>query len=475
MSLRARILVAFAVVTVAVLLAVGGVLFILLRDLHADASSAALADVAVPLVTQARLRINEGARPRVVIRELQDQMAARGVIVLLTRADGSVIELGDPVPVTHVDLVSDGTSIAVQRGSFRVPGQGDFVFLASPFNILRGQGAAALVLARPDDAGRRALTDLMRAMLVALVAVAIIGLLLAAWVTRSVTGPLDRLAAAAGAVGMGDVPPPLPEDGPFEIARASAAFNTMSAEVADARRTQSDMLAGLRHDLRTPLTVIGGFAEALLDGTAQGPDATRAASAIAEETARLERMIDELGDLADLESGGRPLALEQLDATSVCAAAIERFAGLAETDGQILDALSVAGSLPFAADRGAVDRILANLIANGLAHAPRPGGHVSVEAAGLPDGELLLAVRDDGPGIPPAALVHVFERFYRADPSRSGPGSGLGLAIVEQLAEAHGGRAFADNLAGGGARVGVVLPVSPPPPEEPSMPEPSSS
>jgi signal transduction histidine kinase len=129
--------------------------------------------------------------------------------------------------------------------------------------------------------------------------------------------------------------------------------------------------------------------------------------------------------------------------------------------------------LPFAADRGAVDRI-ANLIANGLAHAPRPGGHVSVEAAGLPDGELLLAVRDDGPGIQPAALVHVFERFYRADPSRSGPGSGLGLAIVEQLAEAHGGRAFADNLAGGGARVGVVLPDSPPPPEDPSMPEPSS-
>ncbi|HEY8198630.1 MAG TPA: HAMP domain-containing sensor histidine kinase, partial [Candidatus Limnocylindrales bacterium] len=190
----------------------------------------------------------------------------------------------------------------------------------------------------------------------------------------------------------------------------------------------------------------------------------------------LERMIDELGDLADLESGGRPLALEQLDATSVCAAAIERFAGMAEAEGQTLDALAVAGSLPFAADRGAIDRILANLIANGLAHAPRPGGHVSVEAAGLPDGELLLAVRDDGPGIPPAALAHVFERFYRADPSRSGPGSGLGLAIVEQLAEAHGGRAFADNLAGGGARVGVVLPVSPPPrPEGPSMPEPMSA
>ena len=163
-----------------------------------------MADVAVPLVTQARLRINEGAR-HVVIRELQDQMAARGVIVLLTRADGSVIELGDPVPVTHVDLVSDGTSIAVQRGSFRVPGQGDFVFLASPFNLLRGQGAAALLLARPDDAGRLALTDLMRAMLVcSFVSLAISLPTLAAPDPKK--PPLEDDAADI-AVGMGDCPP----------------------------------------------------------------------------------------------------------------------------------------------------------------------------------------------------------------------------------------------------------------------------
>ncbi|MET1232646.1 MAG: HAMP domain-containing sensor histidine kinase [Candidatus Limnocylindrales bacterium] len=472
MSLRARILGAFAVVALAVLLAVGGVLFVLLRDLHAEASSAALADVAVPLVTQARLRVTQGTRPRIVIRELQDQMAERGITVLLTRADGTVISLGDPTPVDHVDLVSDGTTVTVQRGTFRVLGEGEYVFLASPFNLLRNQGGAALVVARPDDAGRRALSDLGRALIVGLIAVAVIGLLLAAWVARSVTRPLDGLAAAASSVGQGEVPPPLPEDGPREIARVSAAFNTMSAEVAEARRTQGDLLAGLRHDLRTPLTVIGGFAEALLDGTAVGPDAERAAAAIAEETARLEQMIDELGDLADLESGGRPLHLEQLEATDVCAAAIERFAAMAGSDGQTLVALPAAGPLPFAADRGAIDRILANLIGNGLAHAPRPGGTIAVEVASLPGGELLLAVRDDGPGIPQASLPRIFERFYRADPSRSGPGTGLGLAIVEQLAEAHGGRAFADNLAGGGARIGVVLPVSPPPPEDRPMPEP---
>lgn len=185
-----------------------------------------------------------------------------------------------------------------------------------------------------------------------------------------------------------------------------------------------------------------------------------------------ERMIDELGDLADLESGGRPMHLEQLEATEVCAAAIERFAAMAGNDGQTLMALPAVGPLPFAADRGAIDWILANLIGNGFAHASRPGGIVSVEVASLPGAELLLAVRDDGPGIPTVSPPRIFERFYRADPSRSGPGTGLGLAIVQQLAEAHGGRAFADNLAGGGARIGVVLPVSPPPFEDRPMPEP---
>ncbi|HET7677292.1 MAG TPA: sensor histidine kinase, partial [Candidatus Limnocylindrales bacterium] len=92
--------------------------------------------------------------------------------------------------------------------------------------------------------------------------------------------------------------------------------------------------------------------------------------------------------------------------------------------------------------------------------APSPGGSVVVEAAARGQAEIVLAVRDDGPGIPGDALERVFERFYRGDPARAGGGSGLGLAIVAELARAHGGRAFAERPAGGGARVGVVLPVS---------------
>jgi two-component system sensor histidine kinase BaeS len=463
-TLRGRVVGSFALLALAVLVAVGGILFVLLRDLHAEANSAALADAALPLVSQARQRIDAGGPPRVVLRELEQQTAASDISLFLVDRSGRVVELGSDLPVDQVDLGPPGARGSIDRGTFAAPGAGTYVYVAAPFGAALGKnGPWALVLARPDDSGRRALADLVRALVVAGLVVLVVGALLAAWLSRSVTRPLGRLAAAAGDVGRGRLPEPLPEDGPREVARASAAFNAMSAEVGHARRTQAELLAGLRHDLRTPLTVIGGFAEALLDGTADGPDAARAARAIADETDRLERMVDDLGDLADLESGGRPLHLEQLDGATLTAAAVERFGPRASAEGQELVALPAPGPLPLAADRSAVERILGNLVANGLAHAPRPGGRVAVEAATLTGGELLIAVRDDGPGIPPAALSRVFERFYRAEPSRSGSGTGLGLAIVDQLAHAHGGRAFAENLPGRGARVGVVLPITPPP------------
>jgi signal transduction histidine kinase len=138
---------------------------------------------------------------------------------------------------------------------------------------------------------------------------------------------------------------------------------------------------------------------------------------------------------------------------------VERFAAEAESREQRLLVDEAAETTPLVADRDALDRILGNIIANALKHAPSPDGHVTVEVS-TGRGTVTLAVRDDGPGIPAAALPHVFDRFYRADPSRTGVGSGLGLAIVRDLAEALGGEAFAENVKGNGARVGISLPTT---------------
>jgi signal transduction histidine kinase len=250
----------------------------------------------------------------------------------------------------------------------------------------------------------------------------------------------------------------------------------MAAEVDATRQAQRQLLADVRHDLRTPLTVIGGFAEALRDGTASGPAAERAARAISDEAGRLERMLSGLDHLT-VDGGEAPvLRLEGLDALEVAAAAVERFRPEADARGQRITLGGGLSGTPdlvrLQADRDALDRILDNIVANALAHAPAPGGRVRLEVrrvrpdepaiggvggwAGRPG--VLLAVSDDGPGIPAAALPHVFDRFYRADPSRASRGSGLGLAIVRDLVEAHGGRVFAEDPPEGGARVGAVLP-----------------
>jgi len=117
--------------------------------------------------------------------------------------------------------------------------------------------------------------------------------------------------------------------------------------------------------------------------------------------------------------------------------------------------------LSLAADRAAMERILGNLIDNALAVA-RPGGQVLVEARLAPGGSVAFRVSDDGPGFPAGALDRAFDRFYRADPARTGPGTGLGLSIVRALARAHGGDAVAENLAPSGARITVTLPAVPP-------------
>lgn len=481
-SLRARLLGAFLVLGLALLVGLGAGLFVLLRDLHREAASATLADVIVPVAAQARVRLAAAAASNAApLAERARRLLASlerpdDVSLFLVAADGRVTVLADDrtadtgAAPAQLDVTSGDRRGDVTRGVYALPDGTQHTYVAT--NLFGPNGPAdarTLVVSRPDDAARLAAGDLGRLLPLGALVLLLVGVPLAWWLAQGVTRPLERLSDAAAAVGRGELPPALPVDGPQEAAAASRSFNAMTAEVAHARSSQVELLANLRHDLRTPLTVIAGFAQALGDGTATGPDAARAAGAIAGEAARMERMVEDLADLDQPGTGGRTLHLEELDAGTLARDAAARFSPQAAQAGQTIGAAAPEVPLPLMGDAVALERVLGNLVANAFTAAPRPGGHVIVEAAGLPHATVMLAVRDDGPGIAPAVLPRVFERFVRGDPSRSGRGSGLGLAIVARLAEAHGGRAFAENLPGGGGRVGVTLPgagtlsASPPP------------
>ena len=468
-GLTGRILGAFLLVSIAAWLAIGAAMFVLLRGMHADATTSALADVTQTIAV--RLRGAVATREvRTVVAEVRDAVAASDITVHVIGRGGGYLDVGagGPDPADTIEIPAGSPRGHVASGSIEYTDGLTHLYAATVLSEAAADAPRALLLSTVDRSGATALRDVLRTLPVLMLVTLLVGVPLALLLSRSVVRPLARLrdATAGLAATPGRPFEPLPLAGPSEVRDLTAGFNGMSAELVAARRRESELLADLRHDLRTPLTVISGYATALADGTATGEDATRAARAIEDEAARLERLVAELGAIERLRAGADGLHPQPVDAAEAIRTAAERFRPAAEGADV---ALVVDGPEPpgptLAADRSALERILANLIGNALA-AVGSGGRVVVGARAVGDERVggpavAFSVADDGPGFPPGGIERAFERFYRGDPARAGHGSGLGLAIVQELARAHGGFAVAENLAPRGARVSVVLPVVP--------------
>lgn len=463
-SLGGRLLAAFAILALAIVVAVGGALFVVLRGLHADAAFGSLSDVAGSVLPQVREAIGTG-QLRGTVLEVRDQLRLRPnpIDLYLIGADGRLRPIEAPLagsggwPVVLERNLAAGEEA---RGTAVLDGD-RYLYVATGVRRAGAVGPKAIAFVQRDRSGAMALADVGRAIPIVVAVVLLVAAPMAIALARSVTRPLRRLADATAAIPAGRASP-VPLEGPREVRELTGTFNAMAAEVESTRQRERDLLANLRHDLRTPLTVIAGFAAALRDGTARGEDADAAARAIEEEAARLERLVAEVGAIERISSGEESIRPELLDAGEIVRATAVRFGPRAATARVDLSARVPEGAaLGIAADRLALERLLGNLVENALA-AVGDGGSVAIEVAPaeLPGGveALRFEVLDDGPGFPEGAANRAFERFWRADPARAGTGSGLGLAIVRELALAHGGVAHADNVQSRGARVGVTLP-----------------
>ena len=285
-----------------------------------------------------------------------------------------------------------------------------------------------------------------------------------AWqISRRMSRRLVEAMEVTGRIAAGDLDSRLPVRGNDypEFASLTGSINDMAQSLQDGRDRERHLLLAVSHDLRTPLTSIRGFAEAIEDGTID--DSHDAAAVIIAESRRLERLVGDLLDLTKLEARQMSISMRPTDAAEVVATTAEGFRPAAVRAGvQIVLRLPVAGdgasAFPVAADADRLAQLLANLLENAITFA-RSAVTVSL-AEDEVAGTCVITVDDDGPGIPREDLGRVFERFYRADrtPNRR-VGSGLGLAIVSELASAMRGTVQADSPLGadGGTRFALTL------------------
>ncbi len=341
---------------------------------------------------------------------------------------------------SELELLHSGTAV--------VSGwRGDTAYAAAPVHR-GGEIRVAVLLTRKQSSGLgTALPWFLLSAGTALVAAAVAADRLA----RRFIRPVAAAADAARRIAAGDLAVRVEAAGPgaeAELARLATSVNAMATELERARGLERQFLLSVSHELRTPLTSVRGFAEAIADGAA--PDTRRAAEVIGSEARRLERLVADLLDLAKLDARSFSLHMEPVDVAAVVVDTAEGFRPAADAAGLSLDVRVDGGNsgspvLLAMADPERLAQVVANLVENALKFAAR---HITV-TAGSEDGQVVLAVSDDGAGIAEADRDHVFDRLFQSSrtPARQA-GSGLGLTIVAELASAMGAGVDAQSVPG---------------------------
>lgn len=319
-----------------------------------------------------------------------------------------------------------------------------------------------IVVASPVAPTESTLASLAHIEILVSVAVMIILAVLVAWTVRLGLRPLEDMTETADSFAKGDLSRRVRfSDERTEVGRLGRALNGMLVQIerAFSQRQQSEdrlrrFVADASHDLRTPLTSIRGYAELLRKGGfEEEDDRKRALGRIEHEAERMGVLVDDLLLLARLDQG-RPLERAPVELAPLVADAV---AAVGAADSRHVVSFDTPERVLVQGDAGKLRQAVDNLLRNAVVHTPA-GSSVHVEVGS--DGQTArVSVIDDGPGIAPEEAEHVFERFFQADPSRTGHGTGLGLSIVAAVAEAHGGRAWVETELGDGCRFHLEVPL----------------
>ena len=331
--------------------------------------------------------------------------------------------------------------------------------------VARGRQVASVKVApgvpmegAPEPSPSRLVSALNQSLVWTGLAAGVGGALMVSLFSRRLLAPVRQLRSAASSLGQGDLSQRVSDLGRDEMGDLGRTFNSMAEGLERAEQQRRDLMADVAHELRTPLSNIQGYLEAVRDGLVPADTATF--ETISRQTTLLSQLVEDLRVLALAEAGALRLDLASGSIEDVLRHAVDSFRPRAGAKNIVLS-IDVAGGIPtLDMDSSRITQVVVNLVDNAVLHTPE-GGTVTVNAEA--DGETVrVAVADTGPGIPAEELPLVFERFYRVDPSRSREtgGAGLGLTIARQLIESHGGTIAAESVPGQGTRFIFELPVA---------------
>ncbi len=479
--LRARLLASYILILVLTLVTIGVSLVLVLRSrpLLTDTRSLALSALVQQLdaleeqgnaIPDAGPTLAQRARLNTLDRRL------KSVRIILANGRGVVSYDSKHIYTYGSQLIAESQPYSpdpntpssmtpMVRGVLSSPDNSDWLFVGQAPNPANPQAQVFMVAVRAPRLlsfpemlqyyGSDLLAPLLEAGLIGLVFAVIMSVIVA----RGLARPLQDVSKAASELAKGRLDERVPVRGPRETRTLAEAFNRMAQQVGETQKAQRDFLANVTHDLRTPLTSIQGFSQAIIDGVASNPSAAqRAAQIIYDEAGRLNRMVQELLDLARIEAGRLNMTRHVVRLTELLGGVGERLAPRAQEKGLTL--VTDIPTLPsIAGDGDRLVQVYTNLIDNAIKHTP-PGGRIVLRAA-LQDNGVLVQVSDTGEGIPAADLPHVFDRFYQVDKSRQREkrdGTGLGLAITKGIVDAHGGKLWVESQEGQGTTFSTWFP-----------------
>jgi signal transduction histidine kinase len=376
----------------------------------------------------------------------------------------SVVEDTAHVSGAHIILVgTNGTVIGDSKGELL--GTNYTNSSESPLNLTLGKDILGRVYIIPDPAAEiyvapflRLSASINRSLLLGGSVAIAIALLLTFVLSRRMMSPIGALARAARRLGGGDLSQRVQLRGEGEVAALAQAFNTMAADLEHDEQLRQNLIADVAHELRTPLSNIQGYLEAIRDRVMK-PNAATIRS-LNEEVALLSRLVNELQDLSLAEAGELKLVYQAEDITKLVKQAVTPWQPQLAAK-EISLSLDLPDNLPpVNIDWQQVNQVLHNLLENAVAYTHK-GGTINVAAAKQGDW-VEVSVSDTGEGIPAEDLPNIFERFYRVDKSRARVtgGSGLGLTIARRLVEAHGGTIKVQSKLGKGSRFSFTIPIA---------------